>query len=227
MKKLYRIIILLVAFIFLTTYSPNEFNVFPKKKNLFFKIQNIKIVNNHLIEESKIIGKLTEIYEKNILFIERNDIERPLKSIEFLDKIEVKKKYPNTIIIKVYETKPIAILFKKNHKYLLDSSSNLILFEDDMDFNQLPTVFGDGAKNHFTYFFSQLESNNFPIKDIKKFYFFQIGRWDLQLANDKIIKFPHNNTEDAIIKSIELLDRKDFENYNIIDLRIDGKIIVE
>jgi len=91
MKKLYRIIILLVAFIFLTTYSPNEFNVFPEKKNFFFKIQNIKIVNNHLIEESKIIGKLSEIYEKNILFIERNDIERSLKLIAFLDKIEVKK----------------------------------------------------------------------------------------------------------------------------------------
>ena len=35
------------------------------------------------------------------------------------------------------------------------------------------------------------------------------------------------NIESAIKKTIELLDRKDFENYNIIDLRIDGKIIVE
>jgi len=61
----------------------------------------------------------------------------------------------------------------------------------------------------------------------KFFYFFKIGRWDIQLTNDKIIKFPHNNIEDAVKKSIELLDRKDFENYNIIDLRIDGKIIVE
>ena len=116
MKKLYLIIILFVAFIFLTTYSPNEFNVFHPKKNFFFKIQNIKIINNHLIDKNKIIEKLTKIYEKNILFIERNDIEKPLKSIEFLEKIEVKKKYPNTIIIKVYETNPIAILFKKNHK---------------------------------------------------------------------------------------------------------------
>jgi len=33
--------------------------------------------------------------------------------------------------------------------------------------------------------------------------------------------------EDAIKKSIELLDRDDFENYNIIDLRIHGKIVVE
>ena len=76
-------------------------------------------------------------------------------------------------------------------------------------------------------FFNQLENNHFPNRKIKNFYYFQIGRWDLQLLNDKIIKFPHNNVDDAIKKSIELLNRKDFENYNIIDLRVDGKIIVE
>ena len=159
--------------------------------------------------------------------IQRKDIEEPLKEINFLEKVEVKKKYPNTIIVKIFETKPVAILYKNKAKYLLDSSSNLILFENNMNFNQLPSVFGEGAKNYFIYFFNQLENNNFPIEDIKKFYFFQIGRWDLQFANDKIIKLPYDNVEDAIKKSIELLDRKDFENYNIIDLRIDGKIIVE
>ncbi len=59
------------------------------------------------------------------------------------------------------------------------------------------------------------------------FYFFKIGRWDLQLLNNKVIKLPYNNTDEAIIKSIELLTRKDFSNYKIIDLRIDDKIIVE
>ena len=75
-----------------------------------------------------------------------------------------------------------------------------------------------------------LRKRNFYLpnfQNIKKFYFFQIGRWDLQFANDKIIKLPHDNVEDAIKKSIELLNRKDFQNYNIIDLRVDGKIIVE
>ena len=144
-----------------------------------------------------------------------------------MEKIEVKKKYPNTIIVKVHETKPIVILFKKNNKYLLDNFSNLIAFEKHIFVDDFPSVFGEGAENHFIYFFSKLENNNFPIKDVKKFYFFQIGRWDLQLANDKIIKFPDNKTEDAIKKSIKLLDSNDFENYNIIDLRIDGKIIVE
>ena len=227
MKKLYRIILLLAAFIFLTTYNPNEFNAFPKKKNLFFKIQNIEIINNHLIDENKIIEKLTEIYEKNILFIERNDIERTLKSIEFLDKIEVKKKYPNTIIIKVYETKPIAILFKKNRKYLLDSSSNLITFSENMPIDNFPSVFGESAEQDFINFYNELENNNFPKQRVKNFYYFQIGRWDLELLNNQIIKFPASKIPEAIQQSIELLARKDFGNYNIIDLRIHGKIVVE
>ena len=227
MKKLYRIIILLVVLTFLTTYSSNEFNVFPEKKNTFFKIQNIKIVNNHLIDENKIIEKLTEIYEKNILFIERNDIEKPLKSIDFLEKVEVKKKYPNTIIINVYETKPVAIFFKENNKYLLDNSSNLIPFNESLFSDNLPNIFGEGAEKNFINFFNQLGNNNFPKQRVKNFYYFKIGRWDLELSNNQIIKFPASKIVEAIQQSVELLNRKDFENYNVIDLRIHGKIVVE
>ena len=227
MKKLYRIIILLVVLTFLTTYSSNEFNVFPEKKNTFFKIRNIKIVNNHLIDENKIIEKLTEIYEKNILFIERNDIEKPLKSIDFLEKVEVKKKYPNTIIINVYETKPVAIFFKENSKYLLDNSSNLIPFNESLFSDNLPNIFGEGAEKNFINFFNQLGNNNFPKQRVKNFYYFKIGRWDLELSNNQIIKFPASKMVEAIQQSVELLTRKDFENYNVIDLRIHGKIVVE
>ena len=142
MKKLYRIVLLLVTLIFLSTYSPSEFNAFSKKENLFFKIQNIQIINNQIISKNEIAAKLAHVHEKNILFIKRADLEKPLESIDFLKKIEVKKKYPNTIIIKVYETKPVAILFKKNEKYLLDSSSNLILFNKNVIADDFPNVFG-------------------------------------------------------------------------------------
>ena len=168
-----------------------------------------------------------QIYNKNIFLIERKDIEESLKEIDFLKKVEVKKKYPNTIIVKIFETKPVGVLFKDKDKYILDSSSNLISFDDDLNFDQLPNVFGDDAENNFINFLNQLKINNFPRKKIKKFYYFKIGRWDLQLANNKTIKFPYNVTNDIIKKSVELLDRKDFQNYNIIDLRVDGKIIVE
>ena len=227
MKKLYRIFILLLAIILLTTFNPRESHIILNKNNDFFKIQNIKILNNLLIKADDINEKLTKIYGRNILFIKANEIKIPLESINFLQKVEVKKKYPNTIIIKVHETKPIAILFKKDEQYFLDSESNMILFNENVAFDNLPNIFGVGAEKDFVIFFDKLKNKNFPIKKIKNFYYFQIGRWDLQLLNSKIIKFPYENTEKAIKKSIELLNNKDFENYNIIDLRIHGKIVVE
>ena len=98
MKKLYRIVLLIIVLIFLSTYSPSEFNLILKKDNAFFKIQKIEITNNSLIKSGEIKEKLGKIYKKNIFLIKRKDIEDSLKEIDFLEKIEVKKKYPNTII---------------------------------------------------------------------------------------------------------------------------------
>ena len=227
MKKFYKIVLLLIVLIFLTTFNPNKINLIQTKNNEFFKIQTIDIMGNFLVKKNEISEKLTTIYNKNIFLIKEEDIQEPLKDINFLKEVIVKKKYPNTIIIKIIETEPVAIIFKDKTKYLLDSSSNLIPFENNINFIQLPSVFGQGAEDNFINFFNQLNNNNFPKKKIKKYYFFQIGRWDVELLNNKTIKFPDENIEKAIKKSVELLDRKDFVNYNIIDLRIDGKIIVE
>ena len=227
MKKFYKIILLLTVLIFLSTFNPREFNSVAKKTNALFKIENIEIKNNFLINKIEIEEKLDAIYKENIFFIKREDIEKPLKNIDFLEKIEVKKRYPNTLVLNIFETKPVAILFKNQVKYIIDSSSNLIEFKKNMELNNLPGVFGEGAEKNFINFFDQLKKNHFPNKQIKNFYYFQIGRWDLQLLNNKVIKLPHNNIDDAIIKSIELLDHKNFKSYNIIDLRIDGKIIVK
>ena len=227
MKKIYRIFLSIIILIFLSSYNPNEVNLNLKKNNSFLQIKKMEIINNYLIKESDIAEKLKNIYGMNIFSIKRKDIEDPLKEINFFEKVEVKKKYPSTIIVKIFETQPTAILYKNKAKYLLDSSSNLIKFEENMNFDKLPNIFGEGAKNYFMYFFNQLKDNNFPIEEVKKFYFFQISRWDLQLSDDKIIKFPNNNVSGAIKKSIELLDREDFKSYNIIDLRVDGKTVVE
>ncbi len=227
MKKFYRVFFLLIILIIVSTFNPSKLDITFNKENGFFKIKKIEIINNSIIEKSEIKKKLNKIYDKNIFFINNEELTLPLKEINFFDKVKVKKKYPNTIIVEIFETKPVAILFKKKTKYILDSSSNLIAFNDDINLEGLPNVFGNNAQNNFLIFFNLLLKNNFPSEKVKNFYFFQIGRWDIQLFDNKIIKFPYNNVENAIIKSVKLLDRKDFENYNIIDLRVEGKIIVE
>ena len=227
MKKLYKIILLLTILIFLTTYSPKKVTFFNKNNNFFFKIQNIEITNNNKINKTDIINKLNHIYNKNILFISNNDISEPLKTVNYLEKIEVKKKYPDTIVIRIYETKPVGILFKNNTKYIIDTASNLITFNDNLVNNNFPNIFGKDAERDFINFFEQLKNNKFPRKEVKNYYYFQVDRWDVKLTNNQIIKFPSKKRKEAIQQSVKLLNHEDFENYKVIDLRIHGKIVVE
>ena len=190
MKKFYKIVILFIILVILTTYIPTELNTFPKKENKFLKIQNIEIINNQLIKKNEINEKLNNIYGKNILLVNNFDIEKSLKKIDFLDKIEVKKKYPNTIIVKIYETEPLAVIYKNSKKYLIDNLSKLIIFDEKLLQKSFPSVFGEDAEYNFINFFNKLSESNFPNQRIKNFYYFQIGRWDLELLNNQIIKYP-------------------------------------
>ena len=224
MTKTYKIIILLFSFIFLTTYTPKNLNITNKEKNNFFKIKKIEVTNNYKIKESIVFNRLNHLYNKNIIFLTNKDV---LLDLDYLERIEIKKKYPDTIVIKIFETEPLAILYRENKKYVLDSLSNLIVLEESLNEKKLPKVFGLKAENDFINFFNQLTSNKFPKNRIKSYTYFQINRWDLKLINDQIIKFPSEKRKKAIQQSVELLNREDFKKYKVIDLRIDGKIVVE
>ena len=227
MKKINKIITLILLLIFLTTYNPSKILFFEEEKFFFFQIENIEVINNKKIKKNEVTRRLKHIYRKNILLVSVNDIEKPLKNLNFLDKIEVKKKYPNTVLIKIFETRPVGIIFKDNEKYIIDSSSNLMNYSDNLVYDNLPNVFGKDSEKDFINFFDQLKNNNFPKKKIKNYYYFQINRWDIEMENKQLIKFPSTKRDLAIKQSVELLNRKDFNDYKVIDLRIHGKIVVE
>ena len=233
MKRNHRIVLLFAALVFLTTYNPNYPNFFFLKNNLdFFKIKNVEITNNRLVKKEDIKLELKNILGQNILLLSKKDLENPLQKFVFIDRIEVKKSYPNTIKIKVYEERPIAILNKKDNKFFICETSKLIPLNKDLAFDllskrDLPSIFGDEAELYFLEFYQKLNFYQFPIAEIKNFYFFKIGRWDIELINDQIIKMPPTKLNEAISQSVRLLNRKDFKKYNIIDLRINGRIITQ
>ena len=94
MKKFYKVFLLLIVLVFLTTYTPSKFEKDLGNNNTFFKIQKIVILNNLLIKKEDIFSKINILYGKNIFLIKGKDIEKSLENLNFLKKIEVKKKIP-------------------------------------------------------------------------------------------------------------------------------------
>ena len=117
MSKTYKIILLSFLLIFLTTFNPINFNFFKfEKKNSLLTVQIIEIKNNLILDTKKILDELQSIYERNIFFLKKEDLYESLNHIEFIERIEVKKKYPDTLIVKVFEEKIVGIFFKKKRK---------------------------------------------------------------------------------------------------------------
>ena len=84
MKKFYKVILLLIVFLFLSTFNPNKFIFSFKDDNKFFQIKKIIVENNLLIEKENIQEKLNHVYNQNIFSIKRQDLEKSLKKVKFL-----------------------------------------------------------------------------------------------------------------------------------------------
>ena len=218
MKK--KIVIALILLIILSTYKPEKLFLSSK-----FKIKQIKIENNSILKERDIKKNLAHLYEKNIFIIDTQNILNILKKNTFIESFEIKKIYPNKIIIKIYEKKPIAILEYKKQKFYINQKIDLIDFIDLENFRELPIVFGN--KDYFKLLYTDLKKIDFPLDIIKKYYLQDSKRWDLEVSNKIIIKLPVENYIKSLKNFMYLMNEKNFEEFKLFDYRINNQLILK
>ena len=218
MKK--KIVIGLSLFLLLTTITSQQKIIFSK-----FNLKEIILENNLLIKDKEIKRLLLPIYDTNLILLKNKDVERALLKNSFIDSFKLKKKYPSTLIIEIYEKKPIAILFYKKNKFYLSRKIDLIEFNNIKDFQNLPYVFGN--KDKFKIFYDNLKKINFPLNQIKKFTYYETNRWDLETNDKKIIKLPSKNYIKSLRNYLEIESKKNFRKYVLFDYRIKDQLILK
>ena len=211
---------LIILFTFLTTYTPkSDFIV-----GFDFSVQKIEIEGNSILNSNEIVQKLNFLHRENLFFLNFNDIEKNLKKETFIESFSLKKIYPNTLKIIIAEKEPIAILQDKKKKFYISDKGDFIDFQDIERYRDLPTVFGNGK--FFYSLYQDLQSIKFPLETIKTFYFFESGRWDLAMYDDKMIKLPTKDYLEALKNYMESRNNSSFNNYKIFDYRIKDQLIL-
>ena len=81
-------------------------------------IKEIIVENNSLVKKKDVKKLLIPIYNKNIIFLDNKEIEKALTQNSFIETFDVKKKYPQTLKIRIFEKKPIAILLNKKKNFI-------------------------------------------------------------------------------------------------------------
>ena len=218
MKK--RLVIALALLALLSTYKPQR--LFSLSN---FNLEKIIIENNNIIKDKNIKKKLTFLYDKNLIFLNNNDIVITLKEIDFIESFEIKKIYPNKLKIKIFEKDPIAILQNKKKKFYVSENIDLINYKFIQDYKNLPIVFGD--IDNFEIFFKNLKKINFPLELIKKYYFYESKRWDMEIEDKIIIKLPPKNYTKSLENFMNLRSNNNFDKYKVFDYRINNQLILK
>jgi cell division septal protein FtsQ len=190
-----------------------------------FNLKEIKIENNFLLKDKDIKRLLIPIYGKNLIFLKYTEIEKALMQNSYIESFNIKKKYPHTLKIKIFEKKPIAVLINKNKRFYLSEKIDLIKFDDLKSYQNLPLVFGNREK--FKIFYEDLKKINFPLKLITKYTLYKSNRWDLETINKKMIKLSSNNYTKNLKHYLDLRDQDNFKKYKVFDYRIRNQIILK
>ena len=148
MKK--RLVIALSLLILLTTYNSQHNFVISK-----FNLKTIVIKNNLLLKDKDIKDLLIPFYNKNLIFLENNEVKKALMQNSFIESFNIKKKYPSTLNVKIFEKKPIAVLLNKKNKFFLSEKLDLIEFKNLPNYKTLPYILGN--KDDFKIFYNNFE----------------------------------------------------------------------
>ena len=215
-KKIYLYIFLLL---FCTTLNNKYFHDLD-----FPKINNIEISGLEQQEHIKLINQLDFLKMKNLFFLKNDEIEKIFDSNYFIEKYHIFKNYPSSLKLKITKTKYLAITNRNGKLYIIGSNGKYI--EGKKVINDIPFIFGDIDIKEFFKFKMSIDNSDFNFNDIKKLFYFQSGRWDLETNSGILIRYPKKNLRQSLNLSIKILDDENFKDAKIIDLRQNKQVVV-
>lgn len=214
-----KIVLYLFILLFLGTPNNKEFLEFDLNKNYSFKISSFSEFN-----DTEIINDLLNYKYKNLFLLKKEKVLETIKKYKIIEDYYFYKKYPSQLIVNLKKTKFLAITQKNGINFYIGSNGNLIKANEDL--YDLPVIFGSVDAAGFLRFKNIIDNSIFDFNDVKNLYYFKSKRWDIETQDGLLLKLPKDN----LVKSFDLLtniiNKKNFQNVNIIDLRQNNMIIL-
>ena len=213
-----KIIFYISLVIILGTFNNKNLKNFDLPKINMVNIEGIEFNDNEYLKIMNLI-KLN-----NLLSIQKSQIKEILDSNNLIKEYEVFKKYPSSIEIKIEKTNFLASTNINGKNYLVGSNGKFISAKDYS--KNLPFVFGNFETEKFLEFKNIILQTQFKYNNIKNFYYFPSGRWDIEMNSGVLIKLPITGIKESLNLSIDLLDNIEFSNIKILDIRQKNQIVI-
>ena len=212
-----KIIFYISLVIILGTFNNKNLKNFDLPKINMVNIEGIEFNDNEYLKIMNLI-KLN-----NLLSIQKSQIKEILNSNNLIEEYEVFKKYPSSLEIKIEKTNFLASTNINGKNYLVGSNGKFINTNDHSQ--NLPFIFGNFESEKFLEFKNIILQTDFKYNNIKNFYYFPSGRWDIEMISGVLIKLPITGIKESLNLSIDLLDDIEFSNIKILDIRQKNQIV--
>ena len=207
----------LIIFIILSSIHNSNF-----KYNNFFIVKKIEVIGLNRTDNLLLENKFTDLIGSNIFSLNKEAFKL-IDSINLIKSYDVKKIYPNQVKVNLEPAVAICVVKYFNEKVILGNNGKIINLKNLP--KNVPEVTGTNDIKKVFQTIKIFNKSNFNIKNIKKINFFPSERIDIELENDKKIRFPIDLTIRSLNFSKRLIEKEEFNKSKIIDLRIPGKII--
>ena len=214
-----KIILYLLILLLLATPNNKEFLKFNFSKELGFEISSLSEFN-----DKKIIGELLIDKNQNLFFLNKEKIIEVINKYKIVEDYNIYKNYPSNLIVKFKKTEFLAITQKEGSNYYIGSNGKLIKTKNNTE--DLPMIFGTVDTIEFLRLKNLIDDSIFDFSNIKNLYYFKSKRWDIETKDGFLIKLPQNDLPKSFELIIDIINNKNFQNSNIIDLRQSNQIIL-
>lgn len=191
-----------------------------------FKVKNIEIVGLTRNEQINIKNDLKIFENKNIFRIKKKEIIQILNEFNFINYFTINKKFPSKIIIFVKKTDLLGATFFKGEKLYIGNNGKFINVFDLDNIKGLPIIFGKFPIKDYLKLQKKLNSQNFNLSNIEKYFYFQSKRWDIEFKDGIKLKLPYKNIENSLKIFKSLKENNKIDSRSIVDLRLSNRIIL-
>ena len=218
-----KILFYMLLFILLTSINNDSFL---KRINSLLKIDNIEIQGLSKSENHQLSSKFKLLLFQNIFLVNNESFKNILDKNNLIQSFNIKKNYPNSILINIEKTSFLALTNFNNKKYIIASNGRLIKYDNIKEIvKELPYVFGKMDYLNFITFKKLIDKSEFEYQNINSLYYFPNKRWNVKTNDNILIKLSETNILESLNIAKNIIDNKNFKNQNIIDLRISNQII--
>ena len=111
--------------------------------NILFPVKQVVFKGNKHLSDEELMGLTGIDFRKSLITISNREVSQRLLKSPWVLSVNVKKEFPETLLLEIKEKEPFALLDMNGHLFLIDEEGQLLEEMKDSSIPFLPVITGD------------------------------------------------------------------------------------